>query len=287
MTFVATTAAILYCGAKPVFVDVDPATWTMDPALVEAAITPRTKAILPVHLHGLAADMDPIIAVARRHGLVVIEDAAQSHGARYKGREAGSLGDIGCFSFYPGKNLGAYGEAGAAVTNDSELARTMALLRDWGQGSKYYHLVAGYNYRMDAIQGAVLKVKMDYIEQWTEGRRAVASEYDQLLAESRYSHPAPPAHSRHVYHVYAIQVSDRDLVQKALEAAGVGTGIHYPVPVHLQKAYADLGYGPGDLPVTEALADRFLSLPIYPELSAEQAAAVVRELERACLVEPA
>jgi dTDP-4-amino-4,6-dideoxygalactose transaminase len=286
MTFVATAAAILYCGAKPVFVDVDPDTWTMDPNLVEAAVTPRTKAILPVHLHGLMADMDPIIEVARRHGLVVIEDAAQSHGAEYKGCGAGSIGDIGCFSFYPGKNLGAYGEGGAAVTNDPDLARKIALLRDWGQVSKYIHSVPGYNYRMEAIQGAVLKVKMDYIESWTEARRAIASLYDRLLAKRRCQRPAPPGVSRHVYHVYAILVEHRDQVQRALDLAGIGTGIHYPVPVHLQKAYADLGYEPGDLPVTETLANRFLSLPIYAELQPEQVAEVERELENACFVEP-
>jgi dTDP-4-amino-4,6-dideoxygalactose transaminase len=286
MTFVATTAAILYCGAKPVFVDIGPDTWTMDPDLVEAAVTPRTRAILPVHLHGLMADMDPIIAVARRHGLVVIEDAAQSHGAEYKGRNAGSIGDIGCFSFYPGKNLGAYGEGGAAVTNDPELAHRIALLRDWGQESKYKHVVPGYNYRMDAIQGAVLNVKMDYIESWTEGRRSVAAQYDRLLASGRLQWPAPPPHSRHVYHVYAIRVADRDRVHMALDAAGIGTSIHYPVPVHVQKAYAELGYRSGDFPVTELAADQFLSLPIYAELQPDQVAAVVLELERASLVEP-
>jgi dTDP-4-amino-4,6-dideoxygalactose transaminase len=287
MTFVATTAAILYCGAKPVFVDVDPNTWTMNPALIEAAITPRTKAILPVHLHGLMADMDPIIDIARRHRLVVIEDAAQAHGAEYKGRRAGSIGDVGCFSFYPGKNLGAYGEGGAAVTNNPELARQMVLLRDWGQETKYNHVVAGYNYRMDGIQGAVLNVKMGYIEEWTQARRAVASHYDRLLASSRYRRPAPPSHCRHVYHVYAIELTQRDEAQKALQAAGIGTGIHYPVSVHLQKAYADLGYGPGDFPITEALAGRFLSLPIYAELRPEQVAEVVRGLEQASLVEAA
>ena len=287
MTFVATTAAILYCGAKPVFIDVQPDTWTMDPRLIEAAITPRTKAILPVHLHGLMADMDPIIDVARRHGLVVIEDAAQAHGAEYKGRRAGSIGDVGCFSFYPGKNLGAYGEGGAAVSNNPELTRQMVLLRDWGQESKYNHVVAGYNYRMDGLQGAVLNVKMDYIENWTDARRTVASRYDNLLASSRFRRPAPPSHCRHVFHVYAVELVERDEVQKSLQRAGIGTGIHYPVPVHFQKAYADLGYGPGDLPVTEALADGFLSLPIYAELGPEQAAVVVRGLEQASLVEAA
>jgi dTDP-4-amino-4,6-dideoxygalactose transaminase len=287
MTFVATTAAILYCGAKPVFVDVDPDTWTMDPKLIEAAITPRTKAILPVHLHGVMAQMDPIVEIARRHALVVIEDAAQSHGAEYKNRRAGSVGDAGCFSFYPGKNLGAYGEGGAVVSNNPELARRVALLRDWGQESKYNHVLPGYNYRMDGIQGAVLNVKMEYIEAWTEARRLVASHYDRLLAKSSYKRPTPQSNCRHVYHVYAIEVSDRDNVQKALHGAGIGTGIHYPVPVHLQKAYADLRYKPGDFPVTEALADRFLSLPIYAELRPEQVADVVLALEKAPLVQAA
>ena len=284
MTFVATTAAILYCGAKPVFVDVDPDTWTMDPNLLKAAITPRTKAILPVHLHGLMADMDPIIEIADRAGLIVIEDAAQAHGSEYRGRRAGSVGDIGCFSFYPGKNLGAYGEAGAAVTNSSGLARQLALLRDWGQESKYNHVLPGYNFRMDGIQGAVLNVKMAYIERWTEARRTVASHYDRLLARAQFKRPAPPPHCRHVYHVCAVEVEHRDQVQKALSAAGIGTGIHYPVPVHLQKAYGELGYGRGDFPVTEAIANRFLSLPIYAELQPEQVANVVLELENASLV---
>src|SRR6516225_5698341 len=284
MTFVATTAAILYCGATPVFVDVDPDTWTMDPNLLQAAITPRTKAILPVHLHGLMADMDPIIEVADRAGLIVIEDAAQAHGSEYRGLRAGSIGDIGCFSFYPGKNLGAYGEAGAAVTNSSDLARQLALLRDWGQESKYNHVLPGYNFRMDGIQGAVLNVKMAYIESWTEARQTVASHYDRLLARAQFKRPAPPPHCRHVYHVYAVEVGQRDQVQKALSAAGIGTGIHYPVPVHLQKAYGELGYGRGDFPVTEAIANRFLSLPIYAELQPEQVENVVLELENAALV---
>jgi dTDP-4-amino-4,6-dideoxygalactose transaminase len=287
MTFVATTAAILYCGARPVFVDVDPDTWTMDPTLIEAAITPRTRAILPVHLHGLMVDMDPIIEVARRHGLVVIEDAAQSHGAEYKGRRAGSVGDVGCFSFYPGKNLGAYGEGGAVVTNNFELAKRVALLRDWGQESKYNHVLPGYNYRMDGIQGAVLNVKIGHIEAWTEARRAVASHYDRLFAQSGYKRPTAPLNCRHVYHVYAVELWHRNDVQKALHAVGIQTGIHYPVPVHLQKAHADLRYKPGDFPVTESLADRFLSLPIYAELRPEQVAEVVQALENAHLVQAA
>jgi dTDP-4-amino-4,6-dideoxygalactose transaminase len=287
MTFVATTAAILYCGAKPVFVDVDPVTWTMDPALIEAAITPRTKAILPVHLHGLMADMDPIMEIARRHGLVVIEDAAQAHGAEYKGRRAGSIGDLGCFSFYPGKNLGAFGEGGAVVTNNPDLARRLSLLRDWGQESKYNHGVAGYNFRMDGIQGAVLNVKMGYLESWTEGRRTAAAQYHSLLEKLRFERPRPPTHSRHVYHVYAVRLARRDEALKVLQEGGIGVGIHYPVPVHMQKAYANLGCRPGDFPVTERLANEFLSLPIYPELRPDQVAEVVSQLQKALLVEAA
>jgi dTDP-4-amino-4,6-dideoxygalactose transaminase len=217
----------------------------------------------------------------------VIEDAAQSHGAEYKGRRAGSMSHVGCFSFYPGKNLGAYGEGGAAVTNNPDLANHMRLLRDWGQESKYNHVIPGYNYRMDGIQGAVLNVKMNHIEAWTEGRGAAAAQYDRLLAGKRYGNPAPPPQYRHAYHVYAVQVADRQRVQKALQTAGIGTGIHYPIPVHQQKAYADLGYGPGDLPVTEALAQRFLSLPMYPELQPEQIAEVVMRLDEASGVQTA
>jgi dTDP-4-amino-4,6-dideoxygalactose transaminase len=285
MTFVATTAAILYSGAKPVFVDVDPATWTMNPASIEAAITPRTKAILPVHLHGLMADMDPIMAIARRHGLLVIEDAAQAHGAEYKGRRAGSIGDLGCFSFYPGKNLGACGEGGAVVTDQPELARRISLLRDWGQEAKYNHVIRGYNYRMDGIQGAILNVKMNHIESWTEARRSIAARYDRMLSDLPFAHPRPPGHSRHVYHVYAVRLPRRDDALTILQDAGIGVGIHYPVPVHLQKAYSELGPGAGDLPVTETLAKEFLSLPIYPELHPEQVAEVACGLKKVALLE--
>lgn len=283
MTFVATAAAILQCGARPVFVDVDPLTWTMDPARIPQAITPRTKAILPVHLHGLMADMDPIMAVARRHGLVVIEDAAQAHGAEYRGRRAGSIGDLGCFSFYPGKNLGAYGEGGAVTTSDPELARKIALLRDWGQEAKYRHVVAGFNYRMDALQGAVLDVKMNHIDAWTRARRAIAAIYDHLLADSGLGRPAPPRHCRHVYHVYAIRHPRRDEALQALQDAGVGVGIHYPVPVHLQKAYETSRFPRGALPVTERLAAEFLSLPIYPEMQPEHASEAAQLLTGASL----
>jgi dTDP-4-amino-4,6-dideoxygalactose transaminase len=283
MTFVATTAAVLYVGAVPVLIDVDPVTWTMDPELIEAAITPRTKAILPVHLHGLIADMDPIIEIARRHKLMVIEDAAQSVGAEYRGRRAGSIGDIGCFSFYPGKNLGAYGEGGAIVTNNPEIAEKCRMLRDWGQQAKYQHVLHGYNYRMDAVQAAVLGVKMGYIEAWTEARRAVAAEYDRLLAPRGYQRPRPPSDCRHVFHVYAVQVPERDAVQYGMTDVEIETGIHYPIPVHLQKAYETLGYRRGDFPITEAITKRFLSLPIYAELSLDQAGEVVAALDEAVI----
>jgi dTDP-4-amino-4,6-dideoxygalactose transaminase len=232
----------------------------------------------------MMADMDPIMEIARRHGLVVIEDAAQAHGAEYKGRRAGSVGELGCFSFYPGKNLGAFGEGGAVVTNQPEFARKISLLRDWGQETKYNHVVAGYNYRMDGIQGEVLKVKMNHIESWTEARRSVAAHYDRLLAKLPFERPLPPAHCRHVYHVYAVRVPGRDAALKALQDSGIGVGIHYPVPVHLQKAYASLGYRAGDFPETEKLADQFLSLPIYPELLQEQVAEVVARLEKVAFV---
>jgi dTDP-4-amino-4,6-dideoxygalactose transaminase len=280
MTFVATTAAILYAGAVPVLVDVDEDTWTIDPCRIEAAITPRTKAILPVHLHGLIADMDPIMEIARRHRLIVIEDAAQAVGAEYKGRRAGSVGDIGCFSFYPGKNLGGYGEGGAIVTNNTEIADQCVMLRDWGQRSKYQHVLRGYNYRLDTLQAAVLDVKLSFIEQWTAARRAVAAEYDRRLAGGGYRRPRPPPHSRHAYHVYAVQVPERGKIQEAMTAAGIGTGIHYPVPVHLQKAYTSLGYCRGDFPVTESLTEHFLSLPIYAELPWDNVEKVTAALDR-------
>lgn len=286
MTFVATTAAILYSGARPVFVDVDPLTWTMHPGSIEAAITPRTKAILPVHLHGLMADMDPIMEIASRHGLVVIEDAAQAHGAEYRGRRAGSIGDVGCFSFYPGKNLGAFGEGGAVVTNRPELARRVSMLRDWGQETKYNHVIPGYNYRMDEIQSAILNVKLDYIERWTEARRSLADQYNALLSDLPFARPQPPRYARHVYHVYAVRSPRRHEALTLLRDAGIAGGIHYPVPVHLQTAYAELGYRAGDLPVTEMLANDFLSLPIYPELLPEQAVEVVSTLRNAAARRP-
>jgi dTDP-4-amino-4,6-dideoxygalactose transaminase/acetyltransferase-like isoleucine patch superfamily enzyme len=265
-TFVATAAAILYAGAKPVFVDVDPRFLTMDVNRLEAAITPRTKAIMPVHLYGQAADMDSIMDIARRHGLVVIEDAAQAHGAEYKGRRVGSIGDLVCFSFYPGKNLGAYGEGGMVVTNNPDYARTIRMLRDWGQDRKYYHTIPGYNYRMDAFQGAILGVKLRHLEAWTEARRANAALYTMLLANSPVQVPGVFPNTRHVYHVYAIRCHARDTLREALQVRGIQTGVHYPVPVHLQPAYANLGYRAGDFPHCEEAAQQVLSLPMYAEL---------------------
>ena len=277
-TFVATVAAVRYTGATPVFVDIDPVTFNMNPELVEAAITPRTKAVLPVHLYGQAADMDPIVEVARRHNLVVIEDAAQAHAAEYKGRRVGSLGDMACFSFYPGKNLGAYGEGGMVVTNNDKYARTIRMLRDWGAEQKYNHVLKGYNFRMEGIQGAVLRVKLKYLESWTEGRRSAAARYNDLLAGSDYSTPAEMAHNRHVYHVYAIRTSNRQAVQESLQQQGVQTGIHYPTPVHLLPAHEDLGYQRGQFPHAEAAAAEVLSLPMFPELTKEQTSQVADAL---------
>ncbi|MGO6817679.1 DegT/DnrJ/EryC1/StrS family aminotransferase [Rhizobium leguminosarum] len=281
-TFVATVSAICYTGARPVFVDVEPVTLTMDPAEVEAKITPRTKAIVPVHLYGQMADMDAIKAIAERHSIPVIEDACQAHGAQYKGHRAGSIGLSGCFSFYPGKNLGACGEGGMVVTNDDDQAKTMRMLRDWGQEQRYHHLLKGFNYRMDAIQGAILRVKLRHLEAWTEARRTHARRYSSLLAGSTVlTTPVEAADRRHVYHVYAIRSRDRDGLQRLLSAEGIPSGLHYPIPVHLQKAHADLGYQAGDFPVSEAAAREVLSLPIYPEMPVRHVDQVVAALEYA------
>ena len=269
-TFVATVAAICYTGARPVFVDIEPRSYTMDVNQLENAITERTKVVLPVHLYGQPADMAPILEVARHHGLIVIEDAAQAHGAEYKGRRAGSIGDLGCFSFYPGKNLGAYGEGGMVVTNDSQHARTIRMLRDWGQEQKHHHVLKGYNYRMDGIQGAILRVKLRNLEAWTEARRRHAAHYDELLAGSGVQTPAVMPYARHVYHIYAVRVPQRDALQQVLYKQGIQTGIHYPAPVHLLQAYTDLGYQQGDFPCSEQAANEVLSLPMFPEMSDEQ-----------------
>jgi dTDP-4-amino-4,6-dideoxygalactose transaminase len=281
-TFIATAEAISLCGAKPVFVDIDEKTYNMNPDLVEAAITRRTKAIIPVHLYGQCADMDPILTVARRHKLAVIEDACQAHGAEYKGRKAGSMGDAGCFSFYPGKNLGAYGEAGAVVTNNPDLAAWMRMFRDHGQQKKYYHSVVGWNARMDGIQGAVLSVKLKHLPQWNEARRRNARLYTELLADVHgVITPVEAPDARHIYHIYSIRVENRDAVIQTLAAKDVHCGIHYPVPLHLQEAYASLDYGPGSFRVAETCASQQLSLPMFAELTSDQIRAVVGELRQA------
>jgi len=275
-TFVASVAAVVYTGARPVLVDIDRRSFTMDPAAIEGAITPRTKAILPVHLYGQPADMDPILAIAKKHRLVVIEDAAQAHGAKYKGRPVGSLGDMACFSFYPAKNLGAYGEGGAVTTNNKEYAQKVRVLRDWGQDRKYHHVLRGFNYRMEGFQGAILRVKLRHLEIWTETRRAIAYKYHELLADSELELPLELPGTRHVYHVYTIRTADRESLRAGLEKLGIQTAIHYAIPAHLQPAYADLGYDKGSLPQSESAAEQVLSLPIYPEL-AEDAVRLVAE----------
>lgn len=275
-TFVATAAAIHYTGATPVYVDIDPETFNMDPAKLDAVITAKTRAIVPVHLYGQPADMDPINQIARERGLVVIEDAAQAHGAEYKGRRVGSLASMACFSFYPGKNLGAYGEAGLVTTDNPDYAKKIRMLRDWGAEQKYHHVIKGYNYRMEAMQGAILRVKMQHLEKWTEARRAIARRYDQAFAGTGVRTPQPTANNRHVYHVYAIRSAARARWQQELTARGIQTGIHYPIPVHLQPAYADGRWTKGDFPHAERAAEEVLSLPMYPELQELQQNEVVQ-----------
>lgn len=279
-SFFATAEAISLCGAVPVFVDVDLATYTMNPALLEEAITPKTKAVVPVHLYGQTADMDPILAVAHKHGLSVIEDACQAHGALYKGRQAGSMGDAGCFSFYPGKNLGAYGEAGAVVTDNQDLADRVRLLRDHGQSEKYYHALLRWNARMDGFQGAILSVKLKYLEQWNEARRAHARLYNELLAsEEMLILPREADYATHIYHIFAIRHPEREALLNVLKHKDIFCGIHYPVPIHLQEAYRFLRYGEGSFPVAEKCAREVLSLPMFSELRAEQIENVVAEIQ--------
>ena len=273
-TFVATVAAILYCGATPVLVDVDPVTLTMDPALCAAAITERTKAIMPVHFHGRLADMTALCAIADAHQLTVIEDAAQAHGAERDGTRAGAFGHIGCFSFYPGKNLGAAGEGGAVTTNDPDLAARIQMLRDWGQERRSVHSCLGYNYRMDAIQGAVLDIKLPHLDDWNTARRKIGLAYQKGVTDV-VGRPAPSGQADHVFHVYAITSPERDALRTALDASGIGTNVHYPRPVHLQPGYADLGYGPGSLPHSESYAERTLSLPIFAELRSDEVSQVI------------
>jgi dTDP-4-amino-4,6-dideoxygalactose transaminase len=283
-TFVATVAAICYTGARPVLVDIDPRTYTIDVAALEDAISERTRAILPVHLYGQPADMDPIVRLARQRGLAVIEDAAQAHGAEYRGRRVGSIGDLGCFSFYPGKNLGACGEGGMVVTNDAALARKVRMLRDWGAERKYEHVLKGYNFRLEGIQGAVLRVKLRELEGWTEARRAAAQRYDRLLPPSGIATPQARPEVRHVYHIYAVRSPRRAQWQRALQERGIQTGIHYPTPVHLLPAYQDLGYRRGQFPHAERAAEEVLSLPMFAEMTAEQSEQVCAALHLAAAV---
>jgi len=284
-SFIATAEAISRAGATPVFVDIDENTYTMNPAAMEEVITSRTKAVIPVHLFGQMVDMDPIIEIARRHSICVIEDAAQAHGAEYKGRRAGSLGDVGCFSFYPGKNLGAFGEAGAAVTQDAGLAKKIKMLRDHGQSKKYHSAMVGWNGRMDGIQAAILTIKLDYLNKGNRLRYDHALCYDKEL-ENCVVIPVRASYANHIYHVYAIRVKNRDRVMEALKERGIECGIHYPVPIHFQEAYAHLGYREGMLPVTEKCAEELLSLPIFPELTTGQIAEVIRSLKESIKVAP-
>jgi dTDP-4-amino-4,6-dideoxygalactose transaminase len=257
-------------GARPVFVDVDPVSYTMDPQLVEAAITPNTKALLPVHLYGQTVDVDALLEIAQRHNIQLVEDACQAHGATYKGRKAGSLGVAGCFSFYPGKNLGCLGEGGAVVTSNPELAQRMRMLRDHGSIKKYEHSLPGYNFRLEGLQGGFLSVKLPYLDRWNARRREVAKLYHELLSDTSLRLPVEMGWGEHVYHLYVIQSDDREALRLALNAAGVECGLHYPVPLHLQAAYADLGYEKGSFPVSEHLSSHILSLPMHPFITDEE-----------------
>jgi dTDP-4-amino-4,6-dideoxygalactose transaminase len=279
-TFFATAEAISQSGATPVFVDVRADTMNLDPERVEAAVTWRTKAILPVHLYGNPADLEPLLGIARRHGLRLIEDAAQAHGAEYSGRRCGSLGDLGCFSFYPGKNLGACGDAGAVTGNDLALLDRVRALRDHGRTSKYLHTEIGFAERMDALQAAILGVKLPHLEDWTERRRAAAERYRTLLGHLPLELPVVTAGARHVYHLYVVRTPERDALLEHLKKDGIMAGVHYPVPLHRQPAYLDLGYGRTTLPVAERAAREVLTLPLYPELDQSGAERVASSIER-------
>jgi dTDP-4-amino-4,6-dideoxygalactose transaminase len=279
-TYIATALAVSAVGARPVLVDCDPETYNIDPSLAESVITSRTKVIIPVHLTGQPANMDPLLEVANQHGLHVVEDAAQAHGALYKGRTCGSIGTVGCFSFYPGKNLGAYGDGGMVTTNDPELAARMRRLRNYGQQAKYRHTEKGLNARLDTLQAAVLTVKLRYLPRWNEARAAHAEKYRELLkgvGDLVFQRKVP--YSTHVYHLFIVETERRTALQEHLKAARIQTGVHYPIPIHLQQAYTDLGYGKGDFPQAERLAERMLSLPMFPELRLQQIERVVDEIK--------
>lgn len=275
-TFIATTEAITQAGARPVFVDIDPETGCIDTRQIPNRITSKTRAIVPVHLYGQTADMDPILEIARRHKLAVVEDACQAHGAGYKGRKAGSMGIAGCFSFYPGKNLGAFGDAGAVVTDDEKLAQTIRMLREHGQSRKYVHDMEGYTGRLDAIQAAVLRIKLKHLAEWNQARRAHAALYTRLLSNIPGVTVIKEAEfAQSVYHLFVILVDDRNGLQAFLAEKGVGTGLHYPLPLHLQKAYAAMGFRKGDFPVSEHTAEHLISLPMFAELTPDQVGYVV------------
>ncbi len=285
-TYIASAIAVSAIGAEPVLVDCNE-NYLIDASLLESALTPRTKAVMPVHLYGQTVPMEPILSLARRHGLRVIEDACQAHGALYEGKAAGSFGDVGCFSFYPGKNLGAYGDAGAIVTNDDALADRLLLLRDFGQRRKYEHLVKAGNCRLDSIQAAVLDVKLGHLDRWNAARRRNAHRYDAKLAEVGVAPPPRLTDEGHVYHLYVVEMENRAGVQRVLKERGIATGIHYPVPIHLQPAYADLNLGRGAFPRTERAAERILSLPMFPELTEAQIDLVVGAIDDARRLVPA
>jgi dTDP-4-amino-4,6-dideoxygalactose transaminase len=280
MSFIATAWPILYAGATPVFVEVDRDRFTMDPKALERAITPRTKAIIVVHLYGQMADMDPILGLAAAHGIPVIEDCAQAHGAEYKGRRAGSLGTLGCFSFYPSKNLGAYGEGGAVTTRDDALAERCRRVRNHGQKAPYVHTDVGHNFRMNSFQGAILSVKLAHLEAWTARRGELAAAYGRALEGAPVIAPAPCTDGRHVWHLYVIRHPRRDALRAALEGLGVHTAVHYPAPIHLQPVFEGRGFPQGSLPVTEAIARDCVSLPLYPEMPAAHVDRVAEAIRR-------
>lgn len=280
-TFFATAEAVGNVGAKAVFVDIEPNFYNLDPAKIEEKITPRTKAIITVHLYGLPAEMDEIMTIANKHGLKVLEDCAQAHGATYKGKTVGTFGDVATFSFYPSKNLGAFGDAGAIVTNNEETAETARLIANHGQIAKNRHSMIGRNSRLDGIQAAVLSVKLPHLESWLEARRKNAALYNELLSDSGLQLPVAPEHSRHTYHLYVVQVADRAAVQQKLLDESIETGLHYPTALPFLEAYADLGYQPSDFPVAHAQMDKILSLPMYAELTEEMIEKVCRSLKSA------
>ena len=279
-TFFATAGSISRLGAKPVFVDIDPRTYNINPQFIEEKITDKTRAIIPVHLYGQCADMDPILAIVKRHNLYVIEDAAQAIGAKYKGRKAASMGHLGCLSFFPTKNLGGYGDGGMVLTNDEGLAEKVSVLRVHGSKPKYYHSVIGCNSRLDALQAAVLLAKFSHIDQWNEARRQNAQVYNSLFADTNVVTPYAESFNYHVHNQYVIRVKQRDRLKEALKEAGIATEIYYPVPLHLQECYSDLGYQTGDLPVSEEAAEQVLALPVYPELTREQQEEIAVNIRR-------